>query len=289
MTLVAVWRHGPGRIHAIADTRSSDGPGSVYTDHGPKLLPLTTICRQPGPSGFIDQIKCRHEFGFAFAGSTLTALSAHALANILFGNLVGQPDALPPSLDEIARAAGVISFQYTKEIAATGGAGSVFSAILFGHCPRTEQSLAFEFQPSIGQSGIQIDMTKHVLEEKNVVIIGNKPQLLMDEIKTIRTEATHEIIIADAPMIALKRLIAQNALESVGGSVQQAWAHSSRLEIVATGEPITPNRQAREILDSLSWDSTPLICKPSEPTEYYCPVGRDRAVGRIGRHGQQPA
>jgi hypothetical protein len=75
---------------------------------------------------------------------------------------------------------------------------------------------------------------------KNVVIIGNKPQLLMDEIKTIRTEATHEIIIADAPMIALKRLIAQNAVESVGGSVQQAWAHSSRLEIVATGEPITP-------------------------------------------------
>jgi hypothetical protein len=126
MTLVAVWRHDPGRIHAIADTRISDGPGSVYTDHGPKILPITMICRQPGPSGFFDQVKYRHEFGFAFAGSTLTALSGHALANILCGNLGGQPNALPPSLDEIARAVEAISLQYTKEIGATGGSGSAF-------------------------------------------------------------------------------------------------------------------------------------------------------------------
>jgi hypothetical protein len=202
MTLVAVWRHDPGRIHAIADTRISDGPGSVYTDHGPKILPITMICRQPGPSGFFDQVKYRHEFGFAFAGSTLTALSGHALANILCGNLGGQPNALPPSLDEIARAVEAISLQYTKEIGATGGSGSAFSGILFGHCPRTGQGLAFEFQPSVGQSGIQIDMMKHVLEEKNVVIIGNKPQLLRDEIEKIRAEATHKIIVADAPMRA---------------------------------------------------------------------------------------
>jgi hypothetical protein len=104
MTLAAVWLHAPGRIHAIADTRISAGAGNVYTDHGPKILPLTVVCRKPGPSGFIDQEVYRREFGFAFAGSTLTALSSHALANILCGNLGGAEGATPPTLDEIAYA-----------------------------------------------------------------------------------------------------------------------------------------------------------------------------------------
>jgi hypothetical protein len=73
-----------------------------------------------------------------------------------------------------------------------------------------------------------------------VVIIGDKPQLLRDEIEKIRAAATHWIVVADAPMIALKHLIGQNVIESVGGSVQQAWSYSSRLEIVSTMEPITP-------------------------------------------------
>lgn len=240
MTLVAVWRHAPGRIHAIADTRISSGLGSVYTDHGPKILPITMICRQPGESGFFDQVKHHHEFGFAFAGATLTALSAHALANIVCANLGGSPGLHPPSLDEIAYAMAVISFQYTKEIGTTGGLGSVFSGIVFGQCPRTALDLAFELQPKIGELGIQIDMTKHVLEDNIVVIIGDKPELLRSEIDKVRSEATHEIIFADAPMIALKRLIDQNSIGSVGGSVQQAWAHFSRLEIVATMAPIIP-------------------------------------------------
>jgi hypothetical protein len=71
MTLVAVWRHAPGRIHAIADTRISGIGDSVFTDHGPKILPLTMVCRVPGPSHFIDKEIFRAEFGFAYAGSTL--------------------------------------------------------------------------------------------------------------------------------------------------------------------------------------------------------------------------
>jgi hypothetical protein len=236
MTLVAVWRHAPGRIHAIADTRISSGLGGIYTDHGPKILPVTMICRQPKPSGgFFDQVKHRHEFGFAFAGSTLTALSTHALANILCGNLAGLQDTPPPTFDEIAYAVATISLQYTREIC------SVFSAILFGYCPRTGQSLAFELQPSVGASGIQIDLTKHILDENNVIIIGDKPQLLRDEIEKIRANVTHGINFADAPMNALRGMINQNAIGSVGGSVQQAWAYSSRLEFVATAGPKPPS------------------------------------------------
>lgn len=240
MTLVAVWRHSPGRIHAIADTRISSGPGSVYTDHGPKILPLAVVCRKPGPSGFIDSEMYRREFGFAYAGSTLTALSSHALANILCSNLGGLDGSPAPSLDETAYAVATISYQYSSEIGVTGGPGSLFSSILFGHCPRTQHPLAFEMRPQLGTNGLELKLDKHILDESKVVVVGDQPQVLQNLIKEIRSEATQEIVVADAPMIALKRLISEGQIGSVGGSVQQAWSYGSKLEVVATMEPITP-------------------------------------------------
>jgi hypothetical protein len=239
MTLVAVWRHAPGRIHAIADTRISGIGDSVFTDHGPKILPLTMVCRVPGPSHFIDKEVFRAEFGFAYAGSTLSALSTHALANILCSNLGGLP-APVPSLDQIAYAVGTIAYRYMKEIGETGGEKSVFRPIIFGHCPQTRESLAFEFQPRFDQGAFTLNIERHVLDDSAVVIVGTRPEVLRGRINQVRANAAHPITYADAPMIALKSLIAANAIVGVGGSVQQAWSHSGKLEIIATGEPITP-------------------------------------------------
>lgn len=239
MTLAAVWKFGPNRIHAIADTRISGGTG-VLTDHGPKILPLTMVCRKPGPSGFFDTEPYRADFGFAFSGSTLTALSAHALANILCGNLIGEPDASPPSMDEIAYATATVAHQYMSEIGQLGGVGSLFRAVLFGHCPRTGQSLAFQLNPSTATGSLSLNIEKHLLDESNVVIIGDKTEILRERIETIRATASHPIVEADAPMRALKGLINEGSIASVGGAIQQAWATPFKLEIVATIEPITP-------------------------------------------------
>src|SRR6478752_8831702 len=55
MTLVAVWK-AEGRLMAVADTRIARSAGNVLTEHGPKLLPITVVCRQPalGPEAEID-------------------------------------------------------------------------------------------------------------------------------------------------------------------------------------------------------------------------------------------
>jgi hypothetical protein len=233
MTLVAVWRHAPGRIHAIADTRISGTGQSVLTDHGPKILPLTMVCRIPGPSHFIDKEIFRAEFGFAYAGSTLSALSTHALANVLCSNLGGLP-APVPSLDQVAYAIGPIAYRYMKEIE------SPFRAIIFGHCPQTQQALAFEFQPRTEPGNLILDIKKHALDDSTVVVLGTKPETLRERIAEVRANASHPIVYADAPMIALKGLIAESVIPGVGGSVQQAWAHSGRLEIIATAEAIVP-------------------------------------------------
>jgi hypothetical protein len=85
MTLVAVWR-ADDRFMAIADTRIIRAPGNVLTEHGPKLLPLTIVCKQPGPAGFFNNEAHRATVGFAYSGATLSALAAHALANTLLSN-----------------------------------------------------------------------------------------------------------------------------------------------------------------------------------------------------------
>src|SRR5436189_4983838 len=80
LTLVAVWR-AEDRLMAVADTRIVRSPGNVLTEHGPKLLPLVVVCKQPGASGFFDREAYRAEIGFAYSGSTLSARAAHALSN----------------------------------------------------------------------------------------------------------------------------------------------------------------------------------------------------------------
>jgi hypothetical protein len=70
MTLAAVWRVEE-RVYAIADTRISRSAGNVLTEHGPKLLPVILVCKQPGPAKFFNHVAFATAFGFAYAGATL--------------------------------------------------------------------------------------------------------------------------------------------------------------------------------------------------------------------------
>ena len=68
MTLVAVWRTDD-RLMAVADTRIIRAPGNVLTEHGPKLLPITITCKQPGPVGFFDKEVYRANVEHSFSAA----------------------------------------------------------------------------------------------------------------------------------------------------------------------------------------------------------------------------
>jgi hypothetical protein len=240
MTLVAVWLHDQNRIHAIADTRFSHDWG-VATEHGPKLLPLNVVCRKPGPVGFFDAMHFHTEFGFAYSGSTLSALCAHTLANIVCSHLIGTQDFAPPAMDDVANTVGLISLHYMREVGQLSEHAGLFKAIMFGICPRTGEPLAFEMQPKVEPNTVNLEIIKHILTLDKVIAIGDKRELLHERIANIRsTPDTHPINIADAPMRALQSLIKDGAIDSVGGTVQQAWATPGKLELVATSG-VAPN------------------------------------------------
>lgn len=240
MTLVAVWKAGQ-RINAIADTRIARAAGNVLTEHGPKLLPLPISCKQPGATGHFDQEVVRTTFGFGYCGSTLSALSTHALASTLCSNLIAAPGALPPTLSEIASAVAAISLQYIRDVGQLAPENAAFGAIIFGHCVRENRLRAVELRPVRESNQVGIQTIEHDLNaEGNVVIIGTSVERLRERIRRLRDQAEHQVIIDDAPTRALQGVIADGSDNLVGGSIQQAWAAPMGFTSVANMVPLMP-------------------------------------------------
>jgi hypothetical protein len=189
MTLAAVWRTGD-RLMAIADTRIIRTVGNVLTEHGPKLLPLSVICREPGPSGFFDRTAFQTTVGFAYSGATLSALCAHVAANALLGNLAGQTGTPPPSMHEIAHLVAGASAEYMREVGQLTGNNGLFSAIVFGFCHTAKQFRGIELKPRVNQTPFVCDIVEHDFQSDNsIAIIGSCPDQLREAIEADRKAA----------------------------------------------------------------------------------------------------
>jgi hypothetical protein len=148
-------------------------------------------------------------------------------------------------MDEVAFAVGTVAHQYMREIGQTGGPGSVFRAVLFGHCPRTGHALAFQYEPTAQEGQLTLQINKQNLGPSDVVIIGNNPDELRARIDQIRSDPSiHPIIYSDAPERALKSLINDGSISTVGGAVQQAWATGHKIVLIATADSIVPVPQS---------------------------------------------
>ena len=239
---------------AVADTRIVRSAGNVLTEHGPKILPITVDCKQPGDDGFFNRQVHRADIGFAYSGSTLSALAAHALSTTLLSKLIGAPGAPPPPLSEVAAFVGGASAEYMREVCQLAERDGLFSAVVFGWCPERRALRVFESTPSYSQHPLTVDVQERSLEPitlqgaaaQSAVVIGTSPNLLRDAIDRELADArqrgeTHEIVAFDAPKRALfRQLITEGANEMAGGSIQQAWATPAGFQIVSSMEPITP-------------------------------------------------
>ena len=245
MTLVAVWRAGP-RLHAIADTRLIRGPGNVLTEHGPKILPLTIICRQNGPQPGLDVEIARAEVGFAYSGSSLSALSSLALANTLCSNLLGPTGAPVPSLADVALTIANVSLSYMREVGQLSGPAAMFSAVIFGFCLQARTYRAFEIRPHRSASDLSVGLVEHNLTlPDQLLTIGSNTELLQertrDDRALSRSRGDPEIpTVMDSPTRALQSIIDQGDNDSVGGTIQQAWVAGPRFRAIAKMLPIEP-------------------------------------------------
>jgi hypothetical protein len=247
VTLVAVWI-AEGSINAIADTRIIRTAGNILTEHGPKILPLSVVCKQPGAAGWFDKVVFAGSIGFAYSGSTLSALATHALADVFTSHLVGNPGAQLPSLQDIAIAVGKIAQQYMQDVGQLAGATALFTATVFGQCPQLGQLRIFQIAPQLSNNAVEVAVTEFdTSDPDSVLIIGSCPDLLRQRIHDVRSAAEHQIVRDRAPIRALESIISDNSNESVGGSLQLAWVTSAGFEIIARGVPIPAKENGRNM------------------------------------------
>jgi hypothetical protein len=204
-----------------------------------------------GTSGFFNKELYRSDIGFAYSGSTLSALATHALSGALLSKLIGNPGA--PPLNEVAFFVAGASAEYMRDVCQLAQKDGLFSAIVFGWCPQQHALRVFELRPVFAAFPLRVEIQQHTLRPiriggtaaESAVVIGSSPALLTQAIDKELSEAKArgealEIAVFDAPRRALRKLIDENAHEMVGGSVQQAQATSSGFQIISNMEPITP-------------------------------------------------
>jgi hypothetical protein len=238
---------------AVADTRIVRSVGNVLTEHGPKILPITVVCKQPSDSGFFNREVHRADIGFAYSGSTLSGLAAQALSTTLLSRLVGAPRTPPPSLSEVAYFVAGAASEYMREVCQLSHRDGLFSSVVFGWCPEQHALRVFELTPVYDQYPLTVNVQERTLAPiklngtaaQSTVVIGTEPSLLRNAIDEQLADARrrgekNEIVAFDAPKRALQKLIVERANDMVGGSIQQAWATSEGFQIVSNMEPIVP-------------------------------------------------
>jgi len=154
MTIAVLWyRQKFDELWCASDSRISCGDVTM-TDSGPKILPVPVICHkaQGGPHYSLSHT---YSFGFAFAGSTLSAISTHALVTACTQNLATAEDIpTPPRLAKIADLFRAVGEHYISEISArvtgaTNPTAYFFEAFIYGFCPVMKAYQGFAIAPNI--------------------------------------------------------------------------------------------------------------------------------------------
>ena len=263
MTIVALWYEPfDDAVWSISDTRiSKDSSGNTtLTDGAAKILPLTIHCRRPPPGGgFFDQTSYLGTAGFAYAGSTLSAVMSYTVANACCQNLIRPNEGPPPSIGEIANLVGRIAQKYMREILdRNNGQEGNFSAFIFGWCPREMNFRAFDVEPSIAGGSFSVSATEvPVVNRDWVGLLGNDTQKVRDAIDQVRNEKTsHGIGPTRWPKRALEQIIASQSIPGVGGSLQIGLASRAGFQLFASVRSLEQDRsQAQRTFLGFNIDS----------------------------------
>jgi hypothetical protein len=214
MTSVAIWPEG-ANVWAVADTRISASSGGIHTDSGAKILPIAISCFFPGVSGFFDKQAYRSTLGFAYAGSTLSALMTYSATSACLHSLCTPDTSARLNLRDAAYLVERLAQHYLIEI------GSLFEVAFFGFCPTEQRLMVFSIRPTIEHGRYVMRVSESDITAPGcVTLLGDKK----DEVSA-RIAAMRGVIGSDGrsgrdPKRALEEIVAERAFQSIGGSMQ---------------------------------------------------------------------
>ena len=247
MTIVATWvLPEQNRIWAVADSRASTGDGSkALLDEAPKLFTLDVrvvtadLERKP---------QAHSTYGIGYAGSGLIALSSINVLQFALRDLVCGPamsEALPtgitpPSLNDVANAAGRTAQRVAASHRAVYGNNDTATLILFGYCPINQAPEIYTVSVSGEAPGPVV--LHHTIPDpfdpdpQSLTVIGSHKD---DFVARVREhEARYVATATMAPKHVLQELVSDNTFPDVGGTVVNAVADPGGAQVFASVLPI---------------------------------------------------
>lgn len=159
MTIVVLWyREKFDELWCAADSRISN-TGATATDSGAKIFPVPINCHRQTEQGVWKEY-ASHKIGFAFAGSSLSALNTLALASACTQALSSAHGAEElPSVEAVADLFRNVAEFYMRDISSRMVGTSTklthyfFDSFIFGFCPKERSYKAFALIPALPPDG----------------------------------------------------------------------------------------------------------------------------------------
>lgn len=202
MTLLVCHRE-EGAVTLLADTRISGSVGTL-TDIGPKILSVPVVVSQgaeePLPAA-------RAMFGFAFAGSTLAAMSTYGLAASCLQSLLTPETPRIPAALEVARLFARVGTRYMRDLQTT------FEGFLVGPPDSDGQPRAFSLTPILDDGCVALHCEELDTARRGLWALGSgaRPYMTWAQSRRGRWETIIETVDA---------FIRANVDQKVGGHLQ---------------------------------------------------------------------
>ncbi len=246
MTIVVYWRTG-NILQVVADTRIS-GPGHVYTDAGPKVLLLNIQSRAAGK----DERDIRYRtYGFAYAGSSLAALSAYAVVSNCLANLVRHGDSVFPSVFTVARWIEEAANRYIAE-SKPPAPPLLFEGVVFGACGVEKSRVAVAIEPRLVDGVWRAQSERAPIAHPDVIgMLGQSARFVE------RLNQWHAAGKDFDPHGVIDEMIADPNEPTVGGTRQLAISAGWDVEVVPVAVPAGEGRRLKTLLAGIDVSTFP--------------------------------
>lgn len=226
MTINVLWLAEAG-IFCAADSRLSSGDSTV-TDIGVKIFPLPVVVRSRDSESGKTEIVERFTVGFAYAGSSISAINSLAVATACTQNII-RSQAVPVSVEDVAEIVRKVSQEVVGDVAGRLREGKLgeFSAFVFGYCQRSHLFQAFEIA-AVHSPGSCFSMEKIrlVLEIGRCSVMGSGRDAFSRAL-----EGGSENTVYPNMLYAIRGIFEAEGVVGVGGSLQIGLAERCGFEM----------------------------------------------------------
>ncbi|WP_374403348.1 hypothetical protein [Niveibacterium sp.] len=239
MTIVALWyRERYQELWCASDARVT-GNFAALTDAASKILPVPILCHKHVGGPKFDVVH-RHSLGFAFAGSTLAAVSSHAVLTACTQNLLDESEGMySVPVEAVAELLRSIGETTIRDMSSRQNRDVVFEALIFGFCPVAREYRGFAIAPNKTDGTLRMVIGQLLLEPGRFHLLGSGERAFLDLHSQLA--ATHS---DPGVLTTLAAMVHDNIQDDVGGHVQIGVASSDGFHVLPVIEPGDgPNRR----------------------------------------------